>query len=341
MIEQETPDDGDQKDITNYDAHWKMAITYFFRSFLGLFFPHIEEDIDWSRGWEALDKELVPEQADDEVKLRHADLIFRVYRKGGEESWVVLHVEVQAQQQKDMVLEERVWVYATRIRQRYGKKVCSLVVLADLSPDWRPKRFREELWGFELSARFPTAKLLDFEKRLKAEPQLSANPFALIVQFHLAAKRSSPASEERRAYKRAFFLELLRAVRDGRLDTENMQEVRKILMLLDGFLSLSAENDKLFEDDLHQSKEIQDMKREPLPYLTIFERWAVKEERERLEKEHAKQLEEERRRAEDGRRQLEDELAHLKLELEALRRGEQGQDAGDELGSAGVGEGAG
>ena len=114
-----------------------------------------------------MDKELLPDNAGDEVGRRDADLLFRVYRSTGEESWVLVHVEVQSQSQPSELFVERVWVYASRIRLRYQKKLCCLVVLADLSPRWKPERFVEELWGCEMSLRFPTVKLLELEKRLK------------------------------------------------------------------------------------------------------------------------------------------------------------------------------
>lgn len=294
------------KEKTDYDPHWKRGITDFFRPFLELFFPHIAADVDWGRGWESLDKELLPENADDEVGRRDADLLFRVYRSNGEESWVLIHVEVQSQNLPPTVLEERVWVYTSRIRLRYQKRLCCLVVLADLSRDWKPERFLEELWGFEISLRFPTVKLLELEKKLKTEPTLSRNPFARITRIHLAAKRSTPNSAKRRSYKREFLLELLKAMRDGELDIQGMDQVKKLLSLLDGFLSLSAENDKLFKEELEHDEEIQQMKQET-PYITTFERWAREEERQRAEEERQRVeqlLQQERQRAEQLAKRL-------------------------------------
>jgi len=42
----------------DYDSPWKEIIEQFFPEFIAFFFPHIFADIDWSRGYEFLDKEL-------------------------------------------------------------------------------------------------------------------------------------------------------------------------------------------------------------------------------------------------------------------------------------------
>ena len=44
-------------DPGEYDSPWKEALDLYFEAFLTLFFPHVHADIDWSRGWESLDKE--------------------------------------------------------------------------------------------------------------------------------------------------------------------------------------------------------------------------------------------------------------------------------------------
>ena len=42
----------------DFDSPWKEALEVYFRAFLALFFPRIHADIDWSRGFVFLDKEL-------------------------------------------------------------------------------------------------------------------------------------------------------------------------------------------------------------------------------------------------------------------------------------------
>ncbi|HEX7375970.1 MAG TPA: hypothetical protein VF278_02605 [Pirellulales bacterium] len=41
----------------DYDSPWKAALHKYLQSFLAFFFPPIHADIDWIRGYDALDKE--------------------------------------------------------------------------------------------------------------------------------------------------------------------------------------------------------------------------------------------------------------------------------------------
>ena len=41
----------------DYDSPWKEALDAYFEAFLALLFPGVHALIDWSRGYESLDKE--------------------------------------------------------------------------------------------------------------------------------------------------------------------------------------------------------------------------------------------------------------------------------------------
>jgi hypothetical protein len=52
---------------------------------MAFFFPDIDAQIDWQRGWEFLDKELQQIVRDAEVGRRFVDKLVKVWRrKGGE-----------------------------------------------------------------------------------------------------------------------------------------------------------------------------------------------------------------------------------------------------------------
>ena len=44
--------------VADFDSPWKEALDVYLPAFLAFFFPHIHEEIDWSRGHVFLDKEL-------------------------------------------------------------------------------------------------------------------------------------------------------------------------------------------------------------------------------------------------------------------------------------------
>ena len=130
--------------------------------------------------------------------MRHADKLVRVYRKGGGEDWVYVHIEVQASRKTDF--ERRMFTYSYRLFERFGRPVASLAVLADAHRNWRPDGYGFELFGCRHWLNFPTVKLLDYEPDLDvllADP----NPFALVTAAHLLTRRTRGRPRQRMAAK--------------------------------------------------------------------------------------------------------------------------------------------
>src|ERR1700730_14468790 len=160
---------------TDYDSPWKEALDGYFEPFLALLFPEVHRQIDWSRGYESLDKEFQQVVREAELGRRYVDKLVKVWTIDGEERWVLIHVEVQTARDADFPL--RMYVYNYRIFDRYNKPVASLAVLADDDPNWRPTEYRSSLFGCEAGIRFPAVKLLDFAEH-EAMLEASPNPFA-------------------------------------------------------------------------------------------------------------------------------------------------------------------
>lgn len=142
---------------TPFDRPWKDAIERYFEDFILFFFPQAHGQISWSRGYEFLDKELQQVVRDAELGLRLVDKLVKIYRTGGEEAWVLIHVEVQSQPESGFA--ERMYVYNYRIYDRYQRTVVSLAVLGDERSTWKPNQFGYELWGCEVLFKFPIVKL--------------------------------------------------------------------------------------------------------------------------------------------------------------------------------------
>jgi hypothetical protein len=181
-----------------YDSPWKEILDLYFRHFLAFFFPDIEADIDWDRGYEILDKELPKLERDAEAGGRYADKLIKVWRKNGEERLVFVHIEVQGT--PDPTFPVRMYIYNYRIFDRHQRPVVSLAVLADERPAWRPDRYVEELWGYRKELRFPIVKLWDYNERWP-ELEASDNPFATVVMAHLKTKATKNDDEERLRWK--------------------------------------------------------------------------------------------------------------------------------------------
>jgi hypothetical protein len=158
-----------------YDLPWKDIIEAYFEAFMQFFFPEIHAEIDWSRGYEFLDQELSQVVRDAELGKRVVDKLVKVWTRAGDETWVLLNIEVQSQEESNF--GARIFTHYYRLRDRYDVPIVNLVILGDERANWRPGLFRSAQWGCEVDFRFPIVKLLDYESRwaeLEAEP----NPFA-------------------------------------------------------------------------------------------------------------------------------------------------------------------
>ena len=82
------------------DGPWKEALEHFLEWFLAFCFPEIHAGIDWSRGYQSLDKEFQQIVRDWRVRKRLADKLFKLWRNDGTETWLLVHVEVQGQREK-------------------------------------------------------------------------------------------------------------------------------------------------------------------------------------------------------------------------------------------------
>ena len=129
--------------MADYDSPWKEALDFFFEAFLELFFPQAYADIDSSRGWESLDKELQQIAPEAEIGRRSVDKLVKVWLKSGQEQWVLVHVEVQMSEEARFPW--RMYVYNYRSFDKYNKQVASFAVLGDDNPHWRPQSYGYQL----------------------------------------------------------------------------------------------------------------------------------------------------------------------------------------------------
>ncbi|MEA3644139.1 MAG: hypothetical protein VBE63_30080, partial [Lamprobacter sp.] len=187
----------DTSDKPDYDSPWKEALERFFPEFLALLFPAIYDQIDWSVAPEFLDKELQQIGGNSPRGRRYADKLARVRANDGSDLYVLIHVEVQGDAESDF--SARMFLYQTRLRDRYQTDVVSLAVLTDTTASFRPKSFRHARWGCGIAFRFPMVKLLDYtDPERWAELEASDNVFALVVMAQIRAKVTDDAETLKR-----------------------------------------------------------------------------------------------------------------------------------------------
>jgi hypothetical protein len=181
-----------------FDSPWKDILEVYFEDFILFFFPQIHAEIDWSRGYDFLDQELSQVVRDAELGKRLADKLVKVWKLNGEETWVLIHIEIQNQEESRF--GERMFVYYYRLRDKYDLPIASLAILGDERDTWRPEPFESDLWSCNVRFEFPLVKLLDYASRWD-ELEASQNPFAIVVMAHLKTKETRNDAVARKEWK--------------------------------------------------------------------------------------------------------------------------------------------
>lgn len=168
---------------SDFDGAWKEFLDTALPDILAFCFPDAHADIDWSRGYSPLDTALQQVAPTEATGKQAVDKLMQVWLRDGAEAQVFIHLEVQSQ--TDTLFAERMFRYHARIYDYYRRPIVSLAILGDDRPSWRPRRFGYERWGCTLSLRFPTVKLLDFDRAALANDR---NPCATVILAHLEAQ---------------------------------------------------------------------------------------------------------------------------------------------------------
>ena len=250
-----------KKKKTEQDTPWKDIVETFFPQFLEFFFPDIHRDIDFTKKYEWLDKELQKIQKESKIGKRLADKLVKVFLKDGSERWLLLHIEVQSTQEENFA--ERVYVYNYRIFDRYHKEVISLVILTDKSDTFRPGKHEINRWGFKLTCEFPVIKILDYRGKIE-ELEKSSNPFALVILIYLNLYEAKEDIDRFQVK-----LSIARSVYNTGKYTR--KEAVNLLRFIDWLIILPEELEKKFTEEIEKLEEVNKM-----PYVTTFEKYGYK-----------------------------------------------------------------
>jgi len=231
-----------------------------------LFFPAIHADIDWTRGVTFLDKELQQVVPEAELGRRIADKLVQVWLRSGADMWVLVHIEVQNQKDRDFA--RRMFIYFYRIYDRFERQVVSLAVLGDERATWRPAQYAMGLWGCNLRFTYPIVKLRDYQAR-REELESSQNPFATVVLAHLAAQETRRDMTRRQQVKLALTRRLYER-------GYSRARVLSLFRFIDWVLQLPAEQDRTFWQEIRTYEEERQM-----PYITSVERLGLEQGLER------------------------------------------------------------
>lgn len=125
-----------EKDRTDHDGLFKELLQGFFEEFMLLFFPEIYEEIDFAH-LSFLDKELVNDI--NEREKRRVDLVVET-RLREEDSLIIVHIEPQASFKKNF--NERMFVYFSRLYEKYRKRIIPIAVFSYDDKREEPDQFQ-------------------------------------------------------------------------------------------------------------------------------------------------------------------------------------------------------
>jgi hypothetical protein len=242
---------------------WQEVVENYWPEFMAFFFPKLEAKIDWSLGFEFLEQQWRSVVRYGEWGERLADKLVRQYEYGGEEIWILVHIEGQGEDSESFA--SKVFRYHGRIFERCQHHFVSLAVLGDENPTWRPSEFSYSLLDTGVYFRFPMVKLLDLGQDWEALEQ-SNNPFAIVVMTHLKANQTQEDLNQRSREK----IKLTRRLYEKGYQR---QDVINLFQFIDGYMTLPDELEEEFWLEVaHLEKERQ------MPYLTSLGRMRWEQE---------------------------------------------------------------
>jgi Putative transposase, YhgA-like len=256
-----------QNIIADYDNPWKESLDAFFPQFMEFFYPVAYSEIDWSKGYISLDKELPKIVRDAKLGKRLADKLVKVTLKNGKKAIIIIHIEIQSEYESNFA--ERMFIYHYRIYNKYKKEnveVVSLAVLGDDSETWRPTEYRYNRWGCKMEFEFPIIKLVDYQQETLLN---TLNPFAIVVIGYLQTRKTAHNAEERLEKK----LEIVKSMYEKGYDKDT---ILQLFRLLDWMMILPKELTQKFDTEISDYEEEKKM-----PYVTSLERLYLERGEER------------------------------------------------------------
>ncbi|MFC5591412.1 Rpn family recombination-promoting nuclease/putative transposase [Sporosarcina soli] len=186
-----------------------------------------------------MQQELFQKIMDKKKGRQWADQLVKVHLKDGEEKWVLIHVEVQSDNEKDFA--ERMFQYFYRIYDRYHKEIVAIAVMTSPHQSTFPTQFHYSYFGTELHYAYTNCKLSDYDNE---ELEKSDKLFSKVV---LAAKYMNDTRED--ADKRyTFKMKLMREILQS--DRYSHTEILAVFYFIDYLLRLPKELTEQFYDTM-------------------------------------------------------------------------------------------
>lgn len=227
------------------DILLKSAFEEAFSDLLRFFFKDTDSLFDIEKGFEFMDKELLELFPDLEKQggSRFVDMLVKIFGADGSEEWMLIHIEIQAQ--NDQQFSKRMFQYFYRIYDRYDVPITALAVFTGPGKSLTANSFNYQFLGTEIQYKFNNYHIMDH-----SEEQLIAmdNPFAFIVLAAQKALLSDKIPEWELAEHR---LTIARSLIQSK--KYNNEKIRRFLYFLKTFIHIeNPEFNSNFDKEISQ-----------------------------------------------------------------------------------------
>lgn len=234
--------------IRKQDNLWKGALEDNFPDFIRFIDSRADKILDLDKGVQFLDKELeqVFPPEDEAFSSKVADKLVRVFKRDGQEEWVLIHVEVQGKYTEDF--GRRMFTYFYRILDKYNMRISAYAIFTEDTLKLRPDTFRLEFMGTRLDYKYNTYKITGpTDEELLADN----NPFAIIVLAARAAFAGKHIKDkvERDQFIKNLKLDLIRHLLSRNIEKEKIRSLLNFIRfyIRFEFTETKAEFDKELE----------------------------------------------------------------------------------------------
>jgi hypothetical protein len=244
----------------DYDSPWKEALELYFPQFMELLFPFAYAEINWAFPHEFLETELQQIVRDADSGRSYTDKLVKVYTLAGEETWVLIHVEIQGK--ADSHFNQRMYRYHYRLSDCYpNQQIASFAVLTNQRHTAQLGCFAQSFWKTKLQFDFPVLNLRDWQDKF-AELEASSNPFSVVILAQLIAHQTHKQPLQRKEGK----FKLIRLLYERGYQR---QDILELFRFIDWMLRLPKALELQLNRELILIKEEEKMK-----YVTSIERFA-------------------------------------------------------------------
>jgi hypothetical protein len=158
------------------DLYWKAFLHETLFELFEYQYPDTFAELDLTREPEFLEKELRRIASRGKQKGRVVDVLARVWKKNGEEKWILIYIEVQGYW--DNFFDKRMFTGQYRIFEIYDQLAISLAIFTDSNPNWHPKNFILKNEATEIRYSFDSIKLI---KETPETLQKGQNPIGIAL----------------------------------------------------------------------------------------------------------------------------------------------------------------